>query len=139
MKFSRFLFFDTLGSILWSGLFIGLGYAFSNQIERVAEQASRLGGWLVALIIGGLAAYILTKYLQRQLFIRKLRVARITPEELKTKVDSGEQVVIVDLRHSVDFQAAPEAIPGALMMSPEEVEKRHDEIPRDRDIVLYCT
>jgi membrane protein DedA with SNARE-associated domain len=139
MKYSRFMFFDIIGSILWAGLFIGAGYLFSNQIERVAEQSSRLGGWLVALLAAALAAYIAAKFVQRQMFLRRLRVARIRPEELKAKLDAGENVVIVDLRHSVDFEAEPTTIPGALLMSPEEVENRHTEIPRDRDIILYCT
>jgi rhodanese-related sulfurtransferase len=68
-----------------------------------------------------------------------LRIARITPDELKQKLDAGEPVVIVDLRHSLDFEAEPITIPGALQLSPDELEQRHQEIPRDRDIVLYCT
>ncbi|HWQ03643.1 MAG TPA: VTT domain-containing protein [Candidatus Nitrosotenuis sp.] len=139
MQFSRFLMYDSLGSLLWAGSFIGAGYMFSNQLERVAEVASRLGGGLVALIVGGLAAYVLVKYTQRQRFLRKLRVARIRADELKQMLDAGENIVIVDLRHSMDFQAAPSTIPGALLMTPEEVEQRHTEIPRDRDIILYCT
>lgn len=30
-------------------------------------------------------------------------------------------------------------IPGAVHMSPEELERRSPEIPRDRDVILYCT
>jgi len=30
-------------------------------------------------------------------------------------------------------------VPGALRMSPEELEQRSSEIPRDRDVVLYCS
>jgi membrane protein DedA with SNARE-associated domain len=139
MKFSRFLLYDSLGSVIWSGAFIGAGFLFSNQIERVAEQATRLGGWLVVLVAAALAGYIVAKYVQRRMFLRKLRVARIRADELKQMLDAGENVVIVDLRHSVDFEAEPTTIPGALLMTPEEVEKRHTEIPRDRDIILYCT
>ena len=46
---------------------------------------------------------------------------------------------MVDVRHSVDFDAEPSIIPGALHLTTEEMETRHLEIPRDREIVLYCT
>jgi hypothetical protein len=139
MKPGRFLFFDAMGSILWAGLFAGLGYVFSSQIESVAAQAERLGSWLLAVIILGLAAYVGWKFTVRRMFIRKLRIARISPAELKRRMDAGEEVVIVDLRQSLDFEAEPTTIPGAMMMTPNELDEHHDAIPRDRDIVLYCT
>lgn len=70
---------------------------------------------------------------------RALRAARISPEELKRRLDAGEAMAIIDLRHPLDFLADPRVIPGATRMNPDEVESRHQEIPRDRDIVLYCT
>ena len=86
-----------------------------------------------------MCAYIGWKYARRRRFLIKLNVERITPEELEGKLDRGEDVVIVDMRHSVEFEAEPQTIPGALRMSTEELEQRHQEIPRDRDVVLYCT
>ena len=43
------------------------------------------------------------------------------------------------MRSSVEFEAEGDKLPGALKMSPDEIEKRHQEIPRERDIILYCT
>lgn len=139
MRLGRFLVFDALGALLWAGAFIGLGWVLSDELERVAAAAQRLGGVLVALLVAGAAGYLGWKYHQRQRFLRDLRVARITPTELKRKLDAGEDVVVVDLRHRMEFEAEPEAIPGALRLSPDEIEARHDEIPRDRELVLYCT
>jgi len=101
--------------------------------------ALRLGEWLGLLLACALAAYILWKYVQRRRVIGALRVARITPAELKSRIDAGEEVLIVDLRHPLDFEAEPHLIPGALRVAPDEIEERHVEIPRDRDVVLYCT
>jgi membrane protein DedA with SNARE-associated domain len=139
MRRSRFAFFDGAGAAIWAGAFAGLGLLFSNQLERMAGQVARLGAWLAVILLGGLAIYILWKYVNRQRFLRRLRVARITPEELKRKLDGGEDVMIVDLRHSMDFEAEPQVIPKALRLSADELEQRHHEIPRDRDIILYCT
>jgi uncharacterized protein (DUF58 family) len=121
------------------GAFGGLGWVFSDQLERVAQWALTLGQGLVYLLGVALAGYIAYKYIERQRFLRKLRIARITPLELQRKLAAGEKVVVVDLRSSAAFEAEPAKLPGALHMSPEELEQRHSEIPRDHDIVLYCT
>jgi hypothetical protein len=118
---------------------MGVGYVFSDQIERVAIHAQQLGARLVLLLVVALTGYIGWKYVQRRRFMRQLRIDRITPEELKRKLDAGENVVVVDLRHSLDFEAEPATIPGAIQLSPDQLEQRHQEIPRDRELVLYCT
>ena len=135
----RFFIFDVLGAIFWAGSFTALGFIFSDQLEDVAAYALRLGISLVTLLILGLAAYITWKFIQRQRFLRELRIARIMPEELKRLMDSGENVLIVDLRHSLDFEADPRTLPGALHFDPDDLEHRSNEIPRDRDVILYCT
>ncbi|HEV2175975.1 MAG TPA: VTT domain-containing protein [Terriglobia bacterium] len=139
MRLRRFLLFDGLGALVYLGGFSLLGYAFSSQLERVAGVALRLGSWLAVILVGGLASYIAWKYDQRRRFIRKLRIARITPEELKRKLDAGENITVVDLRSSVEFEGEDTKIRGALHFLPEDIETRHQEIPRDRDVVLYCT
>jgi membrane protein DedA with SNARE-associated domain len=86
-----------------------------------------------------LAANVGLKYAQRRRFLKDLYKSRITPQELKQMLDSGEQVVIVDLRHALDSVSEPRVLPGAVRMLPDEVEKRAAMLPRNRDIVLYCT
>lgn len=139
MRFSSFLFYDGLGALLWAASFVGLGWLFSDQLELLASQALRLGRWLLVLLLGSLASYLAIKYLHRRRFLRELRIARITPEELQQKLAAGEPIVVVDLRHSLDFEADPATIPGALHLDPENFSALHDTVPRDRDVVLYCT
>jgi membrane protein DedA with SNARE-associated domain len=139
MKARRFLLFDTLGSILWAGTFLGLGYVFSGQIERVAERLASFGSGLMFFLIAAMAGYIAWKFIARQRFLRELRISRISVEELKEKIDAGEELVIVDLRHSLDFEAEPETIPGAFRMDAKELEEKNDRLPQDREVILYCT
>ena len=95
-----------------------------------------MGGWSAP---GALVLYVGVKYVRRQRFIRQLRIARISAGELRQKLDAGEPLVIVDLRHSLEFEADPAMIPGAMHLTPDEIERRAQEIPRDREVVLYCT
>jgi len=138
MGWRRFVLFDTLGALLWSSAFMITGYVFSGELERIAARAAYLGEWLLVLVLAAFAGYIGWKFYNRRRFLRRLKIARITPEELKGKIDSGEDVVIVDLRHALDFEAQPETIPGALHMDAAELEEAHEVIPRDREIVLFC-
>jgi len=139
MRFRRFLLFDAIGSMLWAAAFLGLGYVFAGQIELVAARLASLGGWLVVLILASLAGYIGSKFVARQRFLRELRIARITVDELKQKLDAGEPITIVDLRHSLDFEAEPEVIPGALHIEAKELEEKNDRLPRNGEVILYCT
>jgi len=139
MRPLRFLCFDALGAFLWSSVYVGLGYVFSGEIERVAEHAFHLGSGLGVIVIGLLGGYIGYKFVARQRFLRELRIARITAEELKQKIDAREDLVIVDLRHSVEFEADPHTIPGAFRMDAQDLEEKDDRLPPDREVILYCT
>ena len=138
MGWRRFLLFDVLGALIWVSAFTGAGYAFSGELERVAAHAAHLGEWLLVIALAGFTGYILWKFYKRRKFLSNLRIARITPEELKGKIDSGEDVIIVDLRHALEFESQPETIPGALHMDAAELEEASEAIPRDREIVLFC-
>lgn len=133
---ARFCAYDTLGALLWTGTYTGLGFLFSDQLEVVAEHALRFSSAMV-LIVLGLLGWFAWKLALRRRFLRKLSVARITPLELRQQLDAGAEVMIVDLRSHVDPHEA--AIPGALRISPADLAQRHREIPRDRDIVLFCS
>jgi hypothetical protein len=136
MPVRRFLVFDALGGLLWVVTITSLGLIFSDELERIAL---RWGGWLLAVLAGSLGAYVLWKFVQRRRFVRRLRIARITPKELMDKLTAGENISIVDLRQPIDIEAFPQMIPGALRIAMEDIEDRHREIPRDRDVILYCS
>jgi hypothetical protein len=135
----RFLAWDAAGSVLWVGSYLGAGYLFSSELDRVGRYALRLGTGLIVLLVCGLAAYVGWKYHERRRLRHELRIARVTPEEVFEKIKAGDKLAVVDLRGPIEFAADPATVVGALRMLPEEVERRHQEIPRDRDVVLYCT
>ena len=139
MRLARFLAWDVAAALLWSGTYLAVGYVFSAQLERAAELALGLGRGFVVVVAAVLALYLLWKYAERRRFIREIAVARITAEELRRKLEAGEDIVVVDLRHSMEFEADPAMIPGAVHLLPEELDARHGEIPRDKDVILYCT
>ena len=136
----QFIALDIAALILWAGTWMGLGYVFSDALELVASRAARLGNWTAVVIGAAFGAYILIKFVQRRRFLRGLRIARITPDELKGRLDKGDDTfVIVDTRSVLDVNAAPYAIPGAMWIAAEDIERRRHDLPRDREIILYCS
>ena len=139
VDFPRFLLFDFLGALLWTSAFAGLGFIFGKQLDRANLYAQRFGSWMLVLFATGVVAYVLNRWRERARFLRQVKGDRITPDELKHKLESGEPIVIVDLRHPLDVLTDPRTLPGALQISPEDLESRNSEITRDGEIVLFCT
>jgi membrane protein DedA with SNARE-associated domain len=135
----RFAVYDVAGVLLWAGLWAGTGYVFSETIEAVARRVADLGRNAGLLAAAALVGYIVLKGVRRWLFIRRLRVARISSEALKQKLDAGEDLAILDLRTALDVAATPHAIPGSRWITAEALDEHASEIPRDRELVLYCS
>jgi membrane protein DedA with SNARE-associated domain len=138
MGLIRFFFFDILGIFIWIGAYAIFGYIVGEELESALAYSRGLGQTLFVLVAGGLTMYILWKYIVRRRLLRELSIARITPEELKVKLDSGEPVLIIDVRHSLDFEVDPYVIPGAHRIPFEQTEFQVD-VSGDREIVVYCT
>ncbi len=139
VQYPTFLLFDGIGAFLWSGAFAGLGFLFSKKLDLVALNAQRVGEWLLILFVAFVIGYIAWKFNERRRFINQVKGDRITPDELKHQIESGLPVTIIDLRHPLDLLPDPRTLPGALRISPEELEQRNGEITRDGEVVLFCT
>ena len=137
-----FLVFDTLGAFLWSGVYVGLGYVFSNQLDIAIRWVKHFGTALGIAIGVPLILYAGWRGLALLRMIRRLRLRRISPPMLARKLKSSRRVAVLDL---LDFEAeteseSPEAIPGAFRVDPSLLRKSpHVTVPDDVDIVLYSS
>lgn len=107
-------------------------------MERM-HVASAMGPILFEASLAVLALNVGIKYMQRRQFLNALYKSRITPEEVRQMLDTGEKIVILDLRHPLDSLADPRTLPGAIRVLPNEVTLRADMLPKDEEIILYCT
>jgi membrane protein DedA with SNARE-associated domain len=138
-RLSTFLIYDTGGALIWSVVGLVIGLVFHRTIDRALSLLASLGS--TALVILGVAflAWLGFKWWQRQRFYKVLRMARITVDDLWKLIETGEAPVVVDVRTAAGRQADPRRIPGALVMTVDEVDAKVSELPRDREIALYCT
>jgi len=139
MRFGTFLLFDGIGSALWLGGLLAAGRLFGDLLKRdprLLDWAANFSGVLLAL---GVLGFLVWRVVHRRMLLNQLIAGRVEPVDLKRQLDAGEEVFIVDLRHPLERLWDPFTLPGAHHFSPEALAVRNHEIPRDRDIVLYCT
>lgn len=139
MDYWRFLAADAAGCVLWASAYLVVGQIFHHQVDAVILWLGLFGrraGLVIAALIG---AYVAVKYFQRERFVRKLRINRIQPQDLREMLGSGEPLTIIDLRHPAEVERDGMKIAGALVLRPGELRSRSGEIPRENQIILYCT
>jgi len=59
----KFTFWDALGELVWTALYVGLGYRFSDNITAVADIASNISGFLAAGVIAVFLGWRMLKVL----------------------------------------------------------------------------
>jgi membrane protein DedA with SNARE-associated domain len=135
----RFLLFDTLGAAIWAASAMGAGALFHTALDRVLGVLDRMGSLALLVLATALAGYVGWRFLQRRRFRRELRMARISVEELTGRLAEPEPPLVVDVRTPRGVRLDSRRIPGSLRLSFDEIEERMSELPRARELILYCT
>lgn len=68
-----------------------------------------------------------------------MEVTRITVDEVKERMDRGEEFAFVDTRNPTAWGESDKKLPHAIRVPAEELGPHLDEIPRDRAVITYCT
>lgn len=144
MPYSRFLLWDMAGTVLWAETYLLAGRFFGNIAQRSARVFHSLSHFafslFVLLVIGSMA----WRVWKNRRFLLELRASRLEPEELFQMLNNASlqgniPPFIVDLRHPLDYLPDPRILPGAIRISPSELAAHAETLPRDRDVILYCT
>jgi len=137
LRYWTFVLFDAIGAALWVGVGVGLGYLFSDAISEVMAKLSSLGKYGVMLIIAGFVIWIVVKWCRRYLFIKQLRMDRVSVDELKQMLSEKKVQALVDVRSALT-QAATGRIPGALTIDMHMIDAAFKGVPADGEVILYC-
>ena len=68
-----------------------------------------------------------------------MEATRVTVDEVKERMDRGEQFAFVDTRNPVAWGESDVKLPGATRVPANELDEHLSEIPRDRAVITYCT
>jgi membrane protein DedA with SNARE-associated domain/rhodanese-related sulfurtransferase len=131
----QYLLFNGLGTLLWVGTGLAVGLAFSDQLEQALSMSAQIGPTVGLTVFVAAMGYVVYKAVHR--YQEDQRVSRITVRQLMDKLAAGEDPVIVDLRALGARQEAA-GISDAIALTLDELVARQHELPRDRDVILYC-
>jgi membrane protein DedA with SNARE-associated domain len=141
MRLEDFLQFDAAGVALYVGTYSAAGYIFSDAL-RAITHGLRSAGFAAEVVVGvGLTVYVT----YRIWIYRKYRlldvIPRVAVEELARRLASDEKhsVLIVDVRSHGYYDAASERIAGSVRIEPNNLAEEIKNLPKDREIYLYCT
>ncbi|HYB32616.1 MAG TPA: DedA family protein/thiosulfate sulfurtransferase GlpE [Steroidobacteraceae bacterium] len=139
MSLPRFAGFSALGSLLWIGVALLAGLLLKSQIVRLLPRLAGVGGAALALLLVLLGAYVAFKWRERRRFRAAIDMARINVQDLHERMRDEPAPLIVDVRSITATTLELRRIPGALHVPIQEVGRHVEKLPRDREIVFYCT
>jgi membrane protein DedA with SNARE-associated domain/rhodanese-related sulfurtransferase len=138
MSLAAFVVFDALAASIWATLYLGIGALFAQQIQAVLDSLSTMGMAAALLLAVLIAAYLALRAWRRRSFLRSVEMSRISVDELRALMDAGQHPVVIDVRSDTGRLLDARRIPGALPIELQRIAHAVAELPRDRDIVLYC-
>ena len=139
LPLAPFVAYSAAGAAVWAGVGIGAGMVFHAEVDRALAWLEDTGPGVLAALAAVIVIYVTVKWLERWLFIRALRAARISVSELKTLLESAEKPVILDVRSATARRLDPRRIPGAVAVDVDTADRAVPALAADREIVVYCT
>lgn len=137
LNYLKFVLFDAAGAGLWVGVAVLLGFLFSDAIGTVIEKLNSLGRYGVMIVIAGFIAWIVFKWLRRYLFIKQLRMDRVSVDELRDMMEQNKVQALVDVRSAIT-QEATGRIPGARAIDMQNIAAGFKDVPVDGEVIVYC-
>lgn len=136
VSLQTFVLLDAIGAALFVSVPILLGRVFHGAVDVLLATVAQLGEYGAILLAAAFAVYIAARWIKRRLFMRQLRMDRISVVELAEMIREGKTPVIFDVR-PVDARLRDGMIPGSRHVA-FDVTDTLDEYPRDAQIVVYC-
>jgi hypothetical protein len=140
MKPAQFLSLDLLGVTWYVATYGTLGFLFSGVAERVAQQFQRVGRgaeYVIAIAVAAYIGYYAWLYWRQRAY--KI-VPRVPVEEVERQLAAdAERVLIVDVRSHGYYDPGAVRIRSSIRLEPNRLKELAVELPKDKDIYLYCT
>lgn len=141
MPVAQFLLLDLTGASLYTVSYSALGYAFHSLVAAIERAFATAGRVFGAAIVLAIMMYVIYRI---RLF-RKNRIYRVVPrvhvKDVSRRLASSDaqKILIADVRSYGYYDAAAVRIKGAIRLEPNNISTRASQLPRDRDLYLYCT
>jgi membrane protein DedA with SNARE-associated domain/rhodanese-related sulfurtransferase len=138
MSWTRFIWYDVGASLIWTLVYLAIGVAFAGQIVVVLDFMTEFGTIAAVVIAIVLAVMVVYRYLRRRWMLSDRYAPRIAVNELRELIRRGESPIVIDVRSSVAMLQDGRRVPGAMVATLAQLPTTALELPRDREVVLYC-
>ena len=141
MRFGQFLRLDFVGALLYSATYLLVGYVSRDFLAAILRGFHAAGRAMEAVIIAALVVYAIYRAVQ----FRKHKMYRVVPrvqvQELAARLASEGDggVLIVDVRSHGYYDSGAARIKNSIRIEPNNLEEEIKNLPKDKDIYLYCT
>ena len=144
MPYPRFVLYDLAGSIIWASAYLIAGRFFGDVAKRSAPFFAMLGHFAVIIFVLMVLGFMFYRVWNQRKFLATVRELRLEPAELYQMIENADSQgnippFIVDLRHPLDYLPDPRVLPHTVRVSPSDLTAHQSMLPRDRDVILYCT
>jgi membrane protein DedA with SNARE-associated domain len=141
MRFSQFLRLDLAGASVYSLTYLLVGFVSRDFLAALLRGFHAAGRAMEAVVVAALAAYATYRIVQYSKNKAYSVVPRVQVEELARRLASqdGNHVLIVDVRSHGYYDSGSSRIKNSIRIEPNNLEEEIKNIPRDKDIYLYCT
>jgi membrane protein DedA with SNARE-associated domain len=138
---SQFVRLDFAGALLYSLTYLLLGYVSRDFLAAILRGFHAAGRAMEAVIIVALAAYAIYRILQYRKNKPYSVVPRVQVAELANRLasENPSHVLIVDVRSHGYYDSGAARIKNSIRIEPNNLEEEIKNLPRDKDIYLYCT
>ncbi len=138
MSWRRFIAYDIGASLIWTSVFLAIGVAFAGQIVVVLDFMTEFGTIAAVVTAIMLTTMIIYRYLRRRWMLSDRYAPRVAVNELRELIRRGESPIVIDVRSSVAMLQDGRRVPGAIVATLAQLPATALELPRDREVVLYC-
>ena len=141
MRFGQFARLDFTGALLYSLTYLSVGYLSRDFLAATLSGFHTAGRAMEGLVIAALIAYGVYRGVQFRWYKKYRIMPRVQVQELAARLASGEadKVQIVDVRSHGYYDIGAERIKGSIRIEPNDLEAETKNLPKDKDVYLYCT
>ena len=141
MRFSQFLRLDIAGILLYTTTYFCVGFLSRDFLAAVLKSFHQAGRVMEVTLILVIVVYAIVRIVQAVKYRKYNIVPRVQAQELAARLANGEgdRVLIVDVRSHGYYDRGAERIFGSIRIEPNNLEEEIKNLPKDRDIYLYCT
>jgi len=141
MPFGQFLRLDFTGAFFYCVTYLLVGYLSRDFLATTLNGFHAASRAMEGVVIAALAVYAAYHIAQAIKYRKYAVVPRVQVQELAARLASGDaiNVQIADVRSHGYYDRGAERIRGSIRIEPNNLEEEIKNLPKDKDIYLYCT